>query len=521
MKHIHVLTFFILGVGIFCGSVVSFDMANAIQIYWSGLFVILILTYFIVCITFEKDQSKVFPKDRIMNTVCLLGVLEILYSILQLVGLVPDNYRYSYFSGSLNNPAVFGMLLSFCIPISVYYATKTEGRARVLWEFLSLLYGVFIVLSDSRTAILASVCGIVVILIIEIESFQKLFSCKCSRYIGLISIVAFCVAMYYYKRNSADGRFLIWTVCMEMIKEKPWFGWGFDGYIAQYMNYQADYMNANPKSPFILLAGETQNPFNEFLHIAILYGVPCAAVFTGMIIFLVWFIKSRVNAFKSILLSTVCVLIVWCFFSYPFNISFVWLIILFVILCLVPNEIHLYRPKIYVSMALVLSTCSLYLLGASATHDFRRLYVQESSIHWNYNQIVETYESMYSDYHEDFNFLYNYGALLHLHGDYSRSLKVFQQGTKYLSDYNMMLLMGDDYQKLERYEEAIACYKRAGEMIPSRYLPLYYQMKLYQESEDWNESHRIAHIILEKKNKIKKSKITQQVIKEASECLRY
>lgn len=521
MKKVHIPTFIILGVSIFSASVASPDMANAIQCYWSGLFVILILTYSIICICFKKYQLSVLSKDKIMNTVCLLGVLEILYAILQLVGFAPDNYKYPYFSGSLNNPAIFGMLLSFCLPISVYYAIQKEGRIRVLWELLALLYGVFIVLSDSRTAILASACGIVVILFTELVSLQNLFRSQCLRCIVLIGIAAICIGLYYYKQDSADGRLLIWTVCMEMIKEKTWFGWGFDGYIAQYMNYQADYMNANPKSPFILLAGETQNPFNEILHIAILYGVPCAVVFTGMIVFLVWFIKSRVNAFKSILLSTVCVLIVWCLFSYPFNISFVWLIILFVILCLVPNEIRLYRPKICLGVVLALSMCTLYLLGASATHDFRKLYVQESSVHWSYNQIVETYESMYNDYNEDPIFLYNYGALLHLHGDYLRSLEVFQQGTKYLSDYNMMLLMGDDYQKLERYEEAIACYRRAGEMIPSRYLPLYYQMKLYQENGDLEESHRIAHKILKKENKIKKSKITQQVIKEASECLRY
>ena len=520
MKYIHLPTFIIGGVSIFCASVASFDMTNAIQGYWSGLFVILILTYFIVCICFEKDQLTVFPKDRIMNTVCLLGVLEILYAVFQLVGLVPDNYKYSYFSGSLNNPAVFGMLLSFCIPISVYYATQTKGRIKVLWELLSLLYGVFIVLSDSRTAILASICGIIVILVIKLVSIQKLFSCKRSRYIGLISIVAICVALYYYKRDSADGRILIWTVCVEMIKDKPWLGWGFDGYIAHYMDYQADYLITHPDSPFIQLAGETQNPFNEFLHVAIIYGIPCALMFVGVLIWLIWYIYKRVNEYKSILLSLVCVLIVWCFFCYPFNISFVWLMILYIILCLVPSKIHLYRSRICAGAVLVLSMCTLYMLGASAVHDFRRLYVQESSIHWDYDEIKEKYESMYSDYNEDAFFLYNYGALLHLYGDYQRSLEVFQQGTKYLSDYNMMLLMGDDYQKLERYDEAIACYKRAGEMIPSRYLPLYYRMKLYQENEDWDESHRIAHIILKKENKIKKSKITQQVIKEATECLK-
>ena len=48
MRHIHLPTVIILGVGIFCGSVASFDMANAIQIYWSGFFAFLILTYFLV-----------------------------------------------------------------------------------------------------------------------------------------------------------------------------------------------------------------------------------------------------------------------------------------------------------------------------------------------------------------------------------------------------------------------------------------------------------------------------------------
>lgn len=189
MKHIHVPTFIILGVSIFCASVASFDMANAIQLYWSGLFAILILTYFFVCVCLGKYKLIVFPKDRIMMTVCLLGVLEILYAILQLAGLVPDNYRYSYFSGSLNNPAVFGMLLSFCITISVYFATRTIGRAQLFWGVLSLFYGMFIILSDSRTALLSSASGIAVVLLIEIESLQKMINCKRHRYFVIAIII--------------------------------------------------------------------------------------------------------------------------------------------------------------------------------------------------------------------------------------------------------------------------------------------------------------------------------------------
>ena len=518
MRYLHLPTFFVFAVSIFSISSIHFELVNAIQYYSTAFFVILIIIYYI-CV-FGMERHVVLPKDKIFKTVCILAILEIIYAVFQLFGIVPDNFHYAYFSGSLNNPAIFGMMLSFCIPISVYYTVKTIGIKHIIWGIFILIFGIFVLCSNSRTAILASVCGTVIILIMELKFFHIIISNRLYRCIVIVCIVVSLIILYFYKRDSADGRILIWTVCVEMIKDKPWLGWGFDGYIAHYMDYQADYLITHPDSPFILLAGETQNPFNEFLHVAIIYGIPCALMFVGILIWSIWYIYKRVNEYKSILLSMVCILIVWCFFCYPFNISFVWLMILYIILCLVPSKIHLYRPKICVVVALVLSMCTLYMLGTNAVHDFRRLYVQESSANWDYDEIMERYESMYGDYNEDFLFLYNYGALLHLYGNYQRSLEVFQQGTKYLSDYNMMLLMGDDYQKLERYDEAIACYKRAGEMIPSRYLPLYYQMKLYQENENLDESHRIAHIILKKENKIKKSRITQQVIKEAIECLK-
>ena len=73
------------------------------------------------------------PKDKIFKTVCILAILEIIYAVFQLFGIVPDNFHYAYFSGSLNNPAIFGMMLSFCIPISVYYTVKTIGIKHIIW----------------------------------------------------------------------------------------------------------------------------------------------------------------------------------------------------------------------------------------------------------------------------------------------------------------------------------------------------------------------------------------------------
>ena len=519
MKHIHIPTFIIFGVCILCISTEHFEFVCAFQYYWAGTFAILILTYFLSMVCMGKHI--ILPKDKIMKTVCLIGLLEALYSVVQLFGIVPDNFRYAYFSGSLNNPAIFGMFMSFCIPISVYYWVRASGTKQTIWEVIALTFGVFVVLSNSRTAILSSILGTAVILVMEQKSLQRFITNKQYRNIGIALILITLITLYFYKRNSADGRVLIWIVSLEMIKDNPWFGWGFDGYIAQYMNYQADYLNAHPNSPFMLLAGETQNPFNEFLHTAIIYGIPCAIVFIGIIIWAIWYIYARVTEHKSILLSIVCVLIAWCLFCYPLNMPFVWLIILFITLSMINRAVEFPAPKLCMAIILFASAISLRHLALSGIHDFRRLCLQERANNYNNKEVMAEYEEVYKDYYNDYLFIYNYGALLHHRGEFEKSLEVFKDGSKYLSDYNMMLLMADDYQKLKQYDFAVACYKRAGEMIPSRYLPLYYRMQLYLENEDIKKAHEIANQILSKENKIKKSKLTQQIINEAKECLNY
>ena len=181
MKHIHILTFIIFGVSIFCISTRHFDLAIFIQQYWTVTFITIILTYYIAMVCLGKHI--ILPKDKILKTICLLGLLEASYAILQLFGLVPDNFRYAYFSGSLNNPAIFGMLMSFCVPISVYYAVRTSDIKQTIWEAIALTFGVFAILSDSRTAILASLLGTAIILTMELKSLRRLINPQIRRVI--------------------------------------------------------------------------------------------------------------------------------------------------------------------------------------------------------------------------------------------------------------------------------------------------------------------------------------------------
>ena len=497
-------------------------MAYVIQNYWTGLCMILVLLLLLVLHCLRYSMS--FPQNKILKTFCLIGFLEVLYSTIQLFGLLPNNYQYAYFSGSLNNPAIFGMLLSFCIPVSIFFYMRTAGKEKYIWQSLNVVFTIFIILSNSRTAFLASCFGsFCVLIMINRGAFTKIIKKKKTTVI-VCTIITF-VSLYFYKQESADGRILIWNVCIEMIKEKPLLGWGLDGHAAQYMNYQAEYFNSHPESSLILLADETKNPFNEFVHISLLCGIPCALLFLGIIIWSMWYIRHMRMEYSPILFSIILVFFVWCMFSYPLDIPFVWLIILFIILSIITikrNRTYTPSSKFYVIFILFVSAFTLYLLAINGMRAFRRVYLLEHSMNSSKSQeqILGEYETLYKDFSNDGLFLYNYAALLHLYGYYEESVVVFRKCSLYINDYNMMLLMGDNYQQLNIPDSAITYYRRASNMIPCRFLPLYYQMQIYQEQSEYDKAKAMAEEIIHKEIKIKESRTVQEIIKHANECLK-
>ncbi|GHT80081.1 hypothetical protein AGMMS50262_24160 [Bacteroidia bacterium] len=89
----------------------------------------------------------------------------------------------------------------------------------------------------------------------------------------LVTGILFSAKIYYLKKDSADGRLLVWTVCLTMIKEKPLTGWGVNGFQKNYLLKQGEYFKNHPNSPWADLADDTTSPFNEFLKVGVEYGI--------------------------------------------------------------------------------------------------------------------------------------------------------------------------------------------------------------------------------------------------------
>lgn len=50
-----------------------------------------------------------------------------------------------------------------------------------------------------------------------------------------------------HKKDSADGRLLIWRCAMPMLQQNWLTGYGTGGFEAHYMDYQADYLKTSSR----------------------------------------------------------------------------------------------------------------------------------------------------------------------------------------------------------------------------------------------------------------------------------
>ena len=97
--------------------------------------------------------------------------------------------------------------------------------------------------------------------------------------------------LYNYKKDSANGRLLVWTVSANIFQDYPLFGTGTGGFQANYMNYQADYFRANPEFKYKMLVDENCYAFNEPIRCGVEYGI-VGLFMMGAMLYAVFFLQQ-------------------------------------------------------------------------------------------------------------------------------------------------------------------------------------------------------------------------------------
>lgn len=135
-------------------------------------------------------------------------------------------------------------------------------------------------------------------------------------------------------------------------------------------------------------------------------------------------------------------------------------------------------------------------------------------------QTVDSYSVLKEKWNHNPLFLYNYGALLFRLNKYPESLNELKECEKFYNDYDVQLLIADNYNKLNMSELAEKHYFMAHNMVPNRFIPLSKLFHLYIENNNYVEATKIARIITNKEIKIQSMTISQ-IVDEAESYLQH
>jgi len=343
-----------------------------------------------------------------------------------------------------------------------------------------------------------------------------------------ISLITAFIGMYFLKKDSADGRSLMWKIALQAAQKHP-FGVGLGNFSGAYGDAQADYFASGKGTETEeYVAGCPEYGFNEYLQIAVESGVISLILFI-VIVFLS--LKSLIVNRKWGIAGSMVSLLVFAFFSYSFSV----LPFLIVFVFLPANrrceergnpdnrtegtQITLIR-QIYAGNKLksalirvIRVICVPFLCLLTTALCLYKVYpAYQAYKKWNtdkiyynvglYQDVAKDYESLYPYLNDQIQFLFEYAQSLSKSEQYAESNEVLKRAIQISCDPMLYNIMGKNYQALKEYDRAEACLIKATNITPNRLYPFYLLTKLYHEMGLQDKVNEMAGIVETKEPKV-------------------
>lgn len=429
------------------------------------------------------------------------GIVEAVWGLLQLCGLLPSRHALFPLTGTFYNPGPYGCFLAMMLPLAVaFYLGKTAWKRWAGMAYVMLAVAP-LAASLSRTGWLAAAlgCSFTILLLNRhwlTMAWRRLWDYhrrhRVKTYLCLAVIVgtaAFATyALVGLKAQSAQGRVLMWKIGAKAMSGVPLAGVGWDHVAGAYGEAQEAYFSLNSDSGEIAVAGAPEYLFNEYLQIGVAYGVPAFVVFILVLCMGVYRgVKGRAYGFAGSLLAFMTV----AFASYPLQFTLFLVCVCAVALCCfwsVPCRRFsswwflnclLTAGGCILCVAVAVTRCEREAAREEWGSGVRRLYHSRA-----YRAAAEGYAPFYDRLHHDAAFLFEYGHSLHKTGEYEESVRILEKAAEVSSDAMVLNIIGKNRQTMGEYAEAEKCFRRSSRRQPALLYPHYLLMKLYEEAGD-------------------------------------
>jgi tetratricopeptide (TPR) repeat protein len=412
----------------------------------------------------------------------ILGLYECVIGILQLIGTLPSGHILYPATGTFFNPGPYCGFIATLMPLAIHYILVNNNKfiytLAIIYFFIGLL---ILPILFGRTGWIAAIigCGYV---------YLKHHKIRLQKWHIIVVIFVACISaisLYLLKPASALGRVFLYKLGIDAFQENAIYGVGWDNVAGAIGNAQEIYFKNNPNSIFVAVAGSPEYAFNEFLQIAIAYGI--IAIVAFILLFTLNFIIANKNKEYGLAGSILAAAIV-CMASYP--LQFNEFILMFAAI-LITTTLLLHKANVYVkavvSSFIVFSCCVIVWQNTQRHNLLEQWQLQKLAYQYNLSERnMHELDSLHKKMYWSKNFLFDYGKVLRKNHLYKRSIIIMQEGTKISSDPMFLNLIGKNYYDLKQYNSAESYFKRSINRLPGRLYPYYLLAKLYTDSCFYN-----------------------------------
>ncbi len=490
------------------------------QMHW-WLFLLMIPFYAVVRFLTERRDGI-----HVLTVAILLIVLaETLWGIMQLAGFLPSYHTAFPVTGSFFNPAPYAGLVAVGIPLALgqFFIRGISRGERMLGGMVLAASLLVLPFTGSRAAWLAALAGVLAATWQgcsskrESPAFPSFF--RGGRRIAFFTILAVTAillthGLYHMKKDSADGRLLIWNVSASVIKEHPVAGVGIGRFAAVYGQAQADhFLSGKGTTEQVMLADHPDYAFNEGVHVAVELGLAGLFLFLLAIGTCLWPKQTRVPRKSGEISAGYCLssftgLLVFSLFSYPFSVlplSILFVTLLAALASRTPPPRRQPSSKMCVAGwgALVLLTAAVAIQVLPRRQSYREWRETSSLFRAGDNAgALDEYLILYPSLKYEKNFLMEYARCLSHLGRHEESNRLFRAYLDLGCNPEAYNYMGNNYKAMGQHDKAEQAYTRSCLVTPNRHYPEYLLMKLYHETGRESEAIEKARLLRDKPVKV-------------------
>ena len=457
----------------------------------------------------------------------LTGLVEAVWGMQQLHGYAYSNHSLFRLTGSFFNPGPYCGYLAAVLPVCLWAALKFQkGMHYFAWICVGAIL-IVLPAGMSRSAWMAAVvaCGWVYwterIGWEKAKAAYKRYKNATIPFIAIVAILAGCAiaGVYGMKRDSADGRLLMWKVTGKAIAGQPLAGTGLGGFPAAYAEAQGEYFaTGTATGQEKQVAGCPEYAFNEYLQIGLEQGIG------GLIVFVLWLgsmgyygIRNRQHG----AVGGVLALAVFAVSSYPLQLPSFWMILVFLgAICVTKDGTQAGSSALPVSSAYPITIISLLSLASvclfilqKGQYEVYKRWGRMQTVYNNkaYESVSEDYKDLHDKLKHKPEFLFEEAQCLSKTGRYAEAIRVLERAKRLSGDPMIRYMIAKNRQATGDYREAERELLHAIGILPERLYPYYLLAKLYAEPAFYqaDKFRAAAGAVLTKEPKVESSAIRE------------